>query len=40
MAFGFFVSLEPLASLFAIGAFFFILPRRLLALVAAVRLPV
>jgi hypothetical protein len=38
MAFGFFVSLEPLASLFAVGAFFFILPRRLLALVAAVLL--
>jgi len=38
MAFGFFVSLEPLASLFALGAFFFILPRRLLVLVAAVLL--
>jgi len=38
MAFGFFVSLEPLASFFAVGAFFFILPHRLLALVAAVLL--
>jgi len=38
MAFGFVVSLEPLASLFAVGAFFFILPRLLLALVAAVLL--
>ena len=36
MAFRFLMSLEPLASLFAVGAFFFILPRRLLALVAAV----
>ena len=35
MAFGFVVSLEPLASLFAVGAFSFILPRRLVALVAA-----
>ena len=38
MAFGFVVSLKPLASLFAVGAFFFILPRLLLALVAAVLL--
>jgi hypothetical protein len=29
------MSLEPLASLFAVGAFSFILPRRLLTLVAA-----
>ena len=36
MAFGFFVSLEPLAILFAVIALFLILPRRLLALVAAV----
>ena len=35
MAFGFVVSLEPLASLFAVGAFSFILPRRILAIVAA-----
>ena len=39
-SFRFIVPLEPLASLFAVVAFFLILFRCLLALVAAVRLPV